>query len=695
LPSPALHHPSLALSLTYPVLVAPQMLIVPPQLLLYLATGPEEKMRFIEGGERAVTHYEAGMAGYETRSFRELGVFTSTPYETTDDQDSVNLLQTRSMVGEFYRMHPPPVWDKTKKLPPNYADILVFDEDGDRHCHITFALAFRVATAPLDRLLDVMQLLVGSPERFELAEWFEKYLSPHYKNDSSIFTAIYNVLFKKRDIDEEFKDLFGGGGGGGAPDGKRGEAASHSDGKGGRDEEAPVVARDAPTLFKLEFYPSESILQELTEALGEDQLQRVVDYISSRSREMESDLAETAMLQAKKMVLNQLSDKAPPTFSDKISEMLDQAIVLVPLDPAVRVAGLFRRSDRPRSVFADDSDFHPLPDKSEFVEAFIKLVEYGMWMPFCITIARPFIEHSMLSAIVTVSGRDTGATLFGPADMQISANTSVKTIEGHYTCHTKSVITKPQNVLVLRHIMCNGYCGGGNCKFFGVSEDSDGTDLDAEKIINAITERLVSDDEMEHDGSMLAFLSKYDEIGVSSRDQVISISTRRLPWELNRSAYDSDNHNEFPGGAVGYNKYTEALKILKQIHTGEDEKAAQEQLYLSQTNLNNSICFIGPHRRYNPFSNTFFSLIPGQGHFGPDAIPGVRPSQQPSEVHLCVGARHAHTRAHTSTHQHTTVCVGAIGVCHFRMRAGVGAKRSRKPRLGMRWYLSKSLHNLK
>ena len=57
----------------------------------------------------------------------------------------------------------------------------------------------------------------------------------------------------------------------------------------------------------------------------------------------------------------------------------------------------------------------------------------GKWMPVEIIIARPFIEHLMMSAIMAVSGRDTGATLFGPADMQISANTSVKTIEGHYT----------------------------------------------------------------------------------------------------------------------------------------------------------------------------------------------------------------------------------------------------------------------
>lgn len=42
-------------------------------------------------------------------------------------------------------------------------------------------------------------------------------------------------------------------------------------------------------------------------------------------------------------------------------------------------------------------------------------VKNGHWVPVEIVIARPFIEHLMLSAVVAVAGRDTGATLFGPA----------------------------------------------------------------------------------------------------------------------------------------------------------------------------------------------------------------------------------------------------------------------------------------
>jgi hypothetical protein len=37
-----------------------------------------------------------------------------------------------------------------------------------------------------------------------------------------------------------------------------------------------------------------------------------------------------------------------------------------------------------------------------------------------VVLARPFIEHAMLSAVLAVSGADTGATIFGPSDMQIS-----------------------------------------------------------------------------------------------------------------------------------------------------------------------------------------------------------------------------------------------------------------------------------
>ena len=52
----------------------------------------------------------------------------------------------------------------------------------------------------------------------------------------------------------------------------------------------------------------------------------------------------------------------------------------------------------------------------------IQTVKNGICVKLCITIARPFIEHHMLSAVAAVSGRDTGATLYGPADMRKQNN---------------------------------------------------------------------------------------------------------------------------------------------------------------------------------------------------------------------------------------------------------------------------------
>ena len=64
--------------------------------------------------------------------------------------------------------------------------------------------------------------------------------------------------------------------------------------------------------------------------------------------------------------------------------------------------------------------------RGKSMQDFMEVPEFRVYA----VVVRPFIEHMMMSAVMTVAGRDTGAMLFGPSDMQISANTQVKTIEG-------------------------------------------------------------------------------------------------------------------------------------------------------------------------------------------------------------------------------------------------------------------------
>ena len=119
-----------------------QMLIVPPELLLYIATSSEEKHVYNIAGPQGPEKFEGGVAGYEARAFRGCGIFTSTPFEVSDDSESLQMLQRTTQCGEFYRMRSPPI-NPGNMLQPNYLDIVIFDEESDMLVHISFKEACR------------------------------------------------------------------------------------------------------------------------------------------------------------------------------------------------------------------------------------------------------------------------------------------------------------------------------------------------------------------------------------------------------------------------------------------------------------------------------------------------------------------------------------------------------------------------
>lgn len=461
--------------------VTPNMLIIPPQLSLYMALAPEAKLTYQLAGPAGQAAFNSGVQGFDAQSFRGLGVFVSTPYEVSDDQDSVQMLQRSTQIGEFYRMSPPAVYDNTVQLPPSYMDIMIYDEESDRHVHIPF------------------------------------------------LQALYATCYGHANGPEA--DLF--------------------------------------------------------------------------------NLADISATDGAKFEAHRAVVSVKPGLVESPLEMGSDARATVPADAAT-----FR--DLGKKIRNAGAGEAKATECLKAAKAIAATVLSGVWCPVEIVIARPFIEHLMLSGIVTVSGRDTGATLFGPADMQISANTSVKTIEGHYTCHTKSVITKPQNVYVMRDIMCSGYVAGGNTKFFGAANSGFAGIADPELVRQSIEKRLSFQDDASGDyDSMIAFCAPYGD--GAKRDQVISISERLLPWEVNKSP---TNKEYFPGGHDGNFDAVKSVLSLDTIHFGEDVRAAENMEFISQGSMNNSLCFVGPHRKYNPFSNQYHELIPGQGHFGPDAIPG-------------------------------------------------------------------------
>ena len=272
------------------------------------------------------------------------------------------------------------------------------------------------------------------------------------------------------------------------------------------------------------------------------------------------------------------------------------------------------------------------------------------------------------------------------------------------------MITKPQNVCVMRDVMCSGYVAGGNTRFFGQPSGGFSQPVLSSAVTEAMDHRLSfhNDAEGEYD-SMLAFAAPYGD--GAKRDQVISITPRLLPWEVTKVGGATKDY--FPGNQINFDRYKTEWR-LDTIHFGEDVRAAENMEFISQGELpartpahplrlesclatlqlwgrlrqmrprlfllagsmNNGLCFVGPHRKYNPFSNQYHELVPGQGHFGPDAIPGVR----------CLRHR-THRRAVTA------LCVPRLatnGARYCRTRGGAGARPSRSSRHATRWSRSRS-----
>ena len=171
--------------------------------------------------------------------------------------------------------------------------------------------------------------------------------------------------------------------------------------------------------------------------------------------------------------------------------------------------------------------------------------------------------------------------------------------------------------MIMRDVACAGYVTGCNTLFF--ADDGTGT-MTAETAASNMMSRLSFANDMGAKyASMLAFPSTAQQFSSGNLDTVMSVTTRLLPWEVTTAT--GGTHSSFPGGEAVYVEYRNKLN-LRSVHFGEDMKAAENQDFISQGSTNNATCFIGPHRVYDPFTRNFMNLIPGQGHFGPDAIPG-------------------------------------------------------------------------
>lgn len=243
-------------------------------------------------------------------------------------------------------------------------------------------------------------------------------------------------------------------------------------------------------------------------------------------------------------------------------------------------------------------------------------VAQGLGMGCQIILIRPFIEHNMLSMVVMKGGESTGTTLYGHSDFQISANTNNKTVEGHFTFHSKAIVYNPKNIYVLEDVQCLDYIAGGNVQFFGHKEVDGTTNAKVEGTKRDLAERLKSTTSMSGHGSMLAFFDPT----IDTKSQCFGIGLGPDRWQyLNHNTTSPKN---FPGGHEFHTKYSQMFG-LHMLYSSVDHVASMTGSYMRTNKVINTVMFRGPSRyQVKEDSKMEYLLNPGLGHFGPDARDG-------------------------------------------------------------------------
>lgn len=100
--------------------IEPNMLIMVPETQLYITMVPTEMRQHFERGERGPSQYDSYAGNRTWASFRGLDCFTTNPFDSGDNVDSVQMLRRNTQVGEFYVMAPPYTWESSTALPKTY-----------------------------------------------------------------------------------------------------------------------------------------------------------------------------------------------------------------------------------------------------------------------------------------------------------------------------------------------------------------------------------------------------------------------------------------------------------------------------------------------------------------------------------------------------------------------------------------------
>ncbi|KAK3288628.1 hypothetical protein CYMTET_3846 [Cymbomonas tetramitiformis] len=241
-----------------------------------------------------------------------------------------------------------------------------------------------------------------------------------------------------------------------------------------------------------------------------------------------------------------------------------------------------------RTSRAHELIVHLLFCQTKVTHEFLKrLILNDVMFPFGYLLLRPHQTYEMCTAVLTKSGTETGETLIGHYDFQLSDNVVQKMHYGNFTIYEKSIIYRPMNVHLAEDIFCANYLGGAGSAFHNAGNKSEG-DPFYDKI-----------------DSLYACAIGFDEI---VKDNPISVNGR------------FEDHTGLTSMKEPHFSTCQAYKRFYGFH--EQTPPSGDMPYFDTASRGNTVCFQGHQASYNHTSGYLDRVTLNTGHWGERVYPG-------------------------------------------------------------------------
>lgn len=177
--------------------------------------------------------------------------------------------------------------------------------------------------------------------------------------------------------------------------------------------------------------------------------------------------------------------KTPPALDDYVKTKLIKMVpssgvsntVFSPAGLKAAVDVKYITSDAPtqkishKSLFENDSSKFEQIATTLFLSGNITLsniqalTDNDVLPPVDVILTRPWMTFNMSSVIIMKAGSETGETIIGQQDFQMSSNTQDRTLEASHMYYGKAIVRKSRNVIVAPRVFCQSYVSGNNTKF--------------------------------------------------------------------------------------------------------------------------------------------------------------------------------------------------------------------------------------